>query len=134
MAAMNDSPPVIAVLDDEPRMRSALHRLLATHGYSVENYASGAEFLAVLPTHLPACLVLDLHMPELSGFDVLATLHSQHGTIPVVVITGHDEHGTAERVHSLGASAFLTKPVDETALIAAIKAAIVAGSHSSSCP
>ncbi len=131
---MNDSPPVIAVLDDEPKMRKALHRLLATHGFRVEDYERGNELLAALPSHPADCLVLDLHMPEVSGFDVLAALDPQHGATPVVVITGHDEPGTAERVRALGASAFLKKPVDETALVAAIKSAIAGGAHPTSLP
>ena len=124
---MNASRPVIAVLDDEPQMRKALRRLLLTHGFRVADYENGTEFLAALPTHPADCLVLDLHMPEVNGFDVLAGLNPLHTATPVVVITGHDEPGTAERVHSLGASAFLTKPVDETALIAAIESAIGQG-------
>lgn len=126
---MNASPPVIAVLDDEPQMGKALRRLLVTHGFRVETYERGSAFLAALPAHPVDCIVLDLHMPEASGFDVLAALHAQHGAMPVVVITGHDEPGTAERVRSLGASAFLTKPVDETALITAIESAIGGGAH-----
>ena len=134
MRRVGHTEPVIAILDDEPRMRSALCRLLATHGYRVENYACAAELLAALPTHPADCLVLDLHMPEVSGFDVLAALDPPHGTMPVVVISGQDEPGTAERVQSLGASAFLTKPVDETALVAAIKSAIASGAHPAPLP
>lgn len=116
--------PVIAVLDDEPRMRSALHRLLATHGYSVENYASGADLLAALPSHPADCLVLDLHMPGVSGFDVLAAFAEQQNTMPVVVLTGHGDPDTAGRTLAMGASASLTKPVDESNLLAAIRAAL----------
>ena len=134
MRRVGHPDPVIAILDDEPRMRSALHRLLATHGYRVENYACGADLLAALPTHPADCLVLDLHMPEVSGFDILAALDCRRIAMPVVVITGHDEPGTAERVQSLGASAYLKKPVDETALVAAIESAIAGGSHPVSLP
>lgn len=121
---VSQNPSVIAVLDDEPQMRKALRRLLATHGFRVEAYGTGREFLAALPSHPADCLVLDLHMPEISGFDVLAAFATQQVTPPVVVITGHDEPGTAERTRALGASAFLTKPVDETALLDAIQEAM----------
>ena len=114
------------MLDDELQMRKALRRLLATHGFRVEAYEGGKDFLAALPSHPADCLVLDLHMPEVNGFDVLAAIESQHVVTPVVVITGHDEPGTAERALSLGASAYLTKPVDELALLSAIKSAIAA--------
>jgi FixJ family two-component response regulator len=123
---MTRTPPVIAVLDDEPQMRKALRRLLVVHGFRVEAYERGNDFLAALSSHPADCLVLDLHMPEVNGFDVLAAFESQRVVTPVVVITGHDEPGTAERALSLGASAYLTKPVGESALLSAIKSAIAA--------
>jgi CheY-like chemotaxis protein/pimeloyl-ACP methyl ester carboxylesterase len=120
---MPGTPPVVAVLDDEPQMRTALRRLLASHGFRVEAYARGEDLLAALAAHPLDCLVLDLHMPEVSGFEVPAAFASQHILTPVVVITGHDEPGTVERVRALGGSAYLTKPVDEAALLSAIAAA-----------
>lgn len=121
---MTQSPSIIAVLDDEPQMRKALRRLLTTHGLRVEDYERGADFLAALPSHPVDCLVLDLHMPDVSGFDVLAALAEQQDATPVVVITGHDGPGTVDRVCALGASAFLTKPVDESALLSAIRSTL----------
>ena len=120
-ALMSEKTPTIAVLDDEPRMRKALHRLLATHGFRVEHYASGREFLDALPSHPADCLLLDLHMPEMNGFDVLREIGSRRDRTPVIVVTAHGEPGTAERVRALGASAFLTKPVDESRLLEAIR-------------
>ena len=105
-------------------MRKALRRLLTTHGFQVEDYESGTEFLATLPSNPADCLVLDLHMPEPDGFGVLATMARQGVTLPVVVITGHDEPDAAERTRLLGAKAFLTKPVNETALLAAIRSTL----------
>jgi FixJ family two-component response regulator len=125
---MAQTPPVVAVLDDEPLMRKALRRLLATHGFRVEAYEWGKDLLAALRSHPADCLVLDLHMPEVNGFDVLAAFESQRVLTPIVVITGHDDPGTAERALSLGASAYLTKPVDESALLSAIKSVIAARS------
>jgi len=93
--------------------------------------AHGADLLAILPSHPLNCLVVDLHMPEVSGFDVLVTFDALNITTPVVVITGHDERGMAERVRALGASAYLRKPVDETALLSAI--ATATASPSSDC-
>jgi FixJ family two-component response regulator len=121
---MTKTPSVVAVLDDEPQMRKALRRLLSTHGFRVETYEHGNAFLTALASHPADCLVLDLHMPEVSGFDVLAAFASQHIATPVVVITGHDELGTAERTRALGASAYLKKPVDESTLLSAIASAI----------
>ena len=120
---------VIAVLDDETDMRKALRRLLTQHGYRVEEYASGRELLAVLDSRLIDCLLLDLHMPEVSGFDVLENFRSRHIPVPIIVITAHDEHGTAERVRSLGAAAYLKKPTERDVLLLAIRKAI----HSNTC-
>jgi FixJ family two-component response regulator len=121
---MTRAPAVIAVLDDEPQMRKALRRLLTTYGFEVETYESGDAFLASLSSHPADCLVLDLQMPALNGFDVLAALQSRHSATPVVVITAHDEPGTEERVHALGARGFVRKPVDASLLVLAIASAM----------
>jgi FixJ family two-component response regulator len=89
--------PVLAVLDDEPEMRKALRRLLTGHGFCVEEYARGNDLLAALGSRPLDCLLLDLHMEEVSGFDVLEAFHSRHIRVPVIVITAHDEPGTAAR-------------------------------------
>ena len=120
---MSQTPSVIAVLDDEPKMRKALRRLLSTHGFRLEDYKRGDDFLDALPSHPADCLVLDLHMPEVSGYEVLAALAALPVPTPVVVITGHGDPDTAERVFALGASAYLTKPVDESELLKAIREA-----------
>ena len=117
---MSKPPSVIAVLDDEPKMRKALRRLLSTHGFRLEDYECGEEYLAALPSHRADCLVLDLHMPKMSGFEVLAALAALHVPTPVVVITGHGDPDAAARVFALGASEYLTKPVEESALLEAI--------------
>ena len=79
--------------------------------------------LAALDSRPTDCLLLDLHMPGLNGFDVLETFRSRQITVPVIVITAHDEPGTREQAESLGACAYLKKPVDRDALLAAIEAA-----------
>jgi len=121
---MTQTPPVIAVLDDEPQMRKALRRLLTTHGFRVEDYERGDEYLAAVSAHPADCLVLDLHMPEVNGFDVLAAMAMRRISTPVVTITGHDAPGTLERVRELGAAVYLTKPVDESTLLNAIQSAL----------
>jgi FixJ family two-component response regulator len=120
---MPTTGPVVAVLDDEREMRKALRRLLTCRGFHVEEYESGEDLLAALGSHPLDYLLLDLHMPGLNGFDVLEAFHSRQIPVPIIVITAHDEPGTAERVRALGASAYLKKPVDRDALLAAIQAA-----------
>jgi FixJ family two-component response regulator len=71
--------PVVAVVDDEPEMRKAIRRLLATRGYRVEEYDSGDKFLAALDSRPAHCVLLDLHMPGVSSFEVLAGQDSAPG-------------------------------------------------------
>jgi len=123
---MDGARPLIAVLDDEPQFCKALGRLLKTHGFEVETFTLGEELLAACASRLPDCLLLDLHMSGLNGFQVLERLAAQHVPLPVVVITGHDQPGNAERVRALGAVEYLLKPLNESQLLAAIGAAIAA--------
>jgi FixJ family two-component response regulator len=120
---MTGPKKIIAVLDDEPKMRRALARLLKTHGYDVDPFESADAFLKDTPFDRPDCMLLDLHMPRTTGFDVLASMSSMHNAMPVIVITGHDEPGYAERARALGAADYLLKPLDESVLIAAIQRA-----------
>jgi FixJ family two-component response regulator len=129
---MTAVPPVVAILDDEPEMRKALRRLLTSRGFRVEEYERGEDLLAALDSHPLDCLLLDLHMPGLNGFDVLEAFHSRQSPVPIVVITAHDEPGTAERVRALGAAAYLKKPVGRDALLAAIAAARPPAPHGAS--
>ena len=115
--------PVVAVLDDEPEMRKALRRLLTCRGFHVDEYACGEDLLAALGSQPLDYLLLDLHMPGINGFGVLEAFRSRQISVPVIVITAHDEPGTSERVRKLGASAYLKKPVDRDALFSALAAA-----------
>ena len=121
---MDRHRPFIAVLDDEPQMGKALGRLLKTHGFEVECFTQGAEFFAACASRLPDCLLLDVHMQEISGFDVLERFAAKRVSVPAVVITGHDQPGNAARVRALGAAEYLLKPLDETQLLAAIDKAM----------
>ena len=121
---------LLAVVDDDADVRVALTRLVASAGFAVETYACGAEFLQSIDDHEPDCLVLDLHMPEMSGFDVQGALAMGHAAVPVVVITGHDTPDSRARALKLGARAYLCKPVNDEVLLAAIGSAIGGGSPS----
>jgi len=119
---MNASRSLIAVLDDEPQFCRALSRLLKTHGFDVVTFTHGDEFLAACASRLPDCLLLDLHMPDLNGFEILERVAARH--LPALVITGHDQPGNAERVRALGGLDYFLKPVNETQLMDALRAAI----------
>jgi FixJ family two-component response regulator len=111
----------VAVLDDEPNMRVALRRLLECHGFHVELCESYEYFLAAVECRRPDCLLLDLHMPGLSGLEILGLMASRQVAIPTVVITGRDEPGTEARVRGLGAVNYLLKPLDESTLVQSIR-------------
>ncbi|MGA2788428.1 MAG: response regulator [Verrucomicrobiota bacterium] len=116
--------PFIAVLDDEPQFCKALGRLLKTHGFEVEMFTHGEELLAGCAARLPDCLLLDLHMPHINGFEVLERLAALRLKVPVVVITGHDQPGNADRVRALGAVDYLLKPVNDETVMDVIKFAL----------
>ncbi len=115
---------LLAIVDDDADVRIALTRLVSSAGFAVETFASGAEFLRSIEDHEPDCVVLDLHMPEMSGFDVQGALADGHAGVPVVVVTGHDTPESRARAVRLGATGYLCKPVDDEALLAAIGSAI----------
>ena len=121
--AVTNTHPRVAVVDDEEPVRKALMRLMRSAGLTVETFGSGAEFLQSLETRLPSCVVLDLHMPDMNGFDVQAHLARKYAALPVIIITGHDLPTNRERAKGSGASAFLRKPVHERTLLDAISAA-----------
>ena len=87
---MSGAATLIAIVDDEESVRKALSRLLRAAGFSVETYSSGAEFLRAVEIRPPQCVVLDLRMPHVSGFDVQRALKQANAQVPVVIITGDD--------------------------------------------
>jgi FixJ family two-component response regulator len=120
---MSRTAPVVAIVDDEDSVRRALERLLRSAGIDPAVFSSGENFLASLAGRRPDCVVLDLHMPGVTGFDVQARLRASGFQIPVIVITGHDSAESRERVQALGASAYLRKPVGAKVLLEAIERA-----------
>ena len=115
--------PVIAVVDDDPSVRRALRRLLQAAGYCVEVFASAADFLASTPIERAACLILDIRLEGMTGFDLQARLAADRVAVPIVLITAHDDEETRERVQEAGVAAYLPKPFDPAALLAAVKGA-----------
>jgi FixJ family two-component response regulator len=116
---MSGRTPVVAVVDDEQPVRRALQRLLRAAGFDVRLFATGADFMA----HLEGidCVILDLHLPGMSGFDVQDALASRSASIPVVVLTGNDTPANRARSLANGARAYLCKPVDDKVLLDALR-------------
>jgi FixJ family two-component response regulator len=117
----------VAVVDDDPSVRRALQRVLNVLGIRAEGFVSGETFLASLRHEVPDCVVLDLHMPGLSGLDVQQQIGRLGERLPVVIITGHHEPGMRSRCLSAGAADYLRKPIDAQALQDAIARAVAGG-------
>ena len=121
---MEQTATIVAVVDDEFAIRKALTRLLRSAHYEVESYASGPEFLKSLATHQPACLVLDIRMQGMTGFDVQTWLREQHVDVPIVFITALDDREDLAHALEGGATALLRKPFGDEQFLAAVDAAI----------
>jgi FixJ family two-component response regulator len=115
---------VIGVVDDDPSILRAVSRLLDAAGLTVETFGSAEEFLALEHPERIACLLLDIRMNGLSGFDLHERLAESQISIPIIFITAHDDAATHERVQKAGAAAYLRKPFDERALLEAIEGAL----------
>ena len=121
---MVDALPLIAVVDDEESVRTAVSRLMRARGFDAQTFASGEDFLRSLEHRVPACLILDLRMPQFNGFDVLGRINRRAVRLPVIVITGDDSPRSRLRALAHGADAYLRKPVDEAMLLGAIRTSI----------
>jgi FixJ family two-component response regulator len=116
--------PFVAVVDDEEPVRKALKRLLRAAGLEAECFASGQAFLDGAATRRPDCVLLDLHMPGMSGEQLLWHIGHMVGRPPVVVITAHDTPETRAQCLAAGAASYLRKPLDDRLLLNAISAAL----------
>jgi FixJ family two-component response regulator len=119
----------VAIVDDEPAVRTALARLLVASSFEPKTYGSAREFIDSMGRDIPECLIVDVHMPGFTGLDLQRYLSQINKKIPTIVITALDDAATRERSTASGASAFLTKPLHGPILIKAIKDAIM-GSRS----
>ncbi len=116
-------PRVVGIVDDDASLLRALRRLLQAVGFTVETFGSGEEFLRSV-RRPPSCLVLDIHLGTLTGFDLHEWLLASGASVPTVFITGHDDDATRERARKAGAVAYLCKPFDDQSLISAIERAL----------
>ena len=114
----------VFVVDDDTSVREALRGLLRSAGFAVETFGSAQEFLARPPSDLPACLVLDVGLPDLSGLDLQQRMAQLNREMPIVFITGHGDVPTSVRAMKAGAIEFLMKPFGERQLLDAIRQAI----------
>ncbi|HET9022925.1 MAG TPA: response regulator [Burkholderiaceae bacterium] len=120
---MGQALRVIAILDDEEAYRCALSRLLKAHGYDAVSFSAGQQLIAETARRRFDCVLLDLHMPGMTGFDVLETLRAMPAAPPVIVITAHDEPECVQRARALNAFECQIKPVASPVLLGAIERA-----------
>ena len=118
-------PTVIHVVDDDPSFRAAISRLLQKVGYEVTAYESASQLLEQLPDDSrPSCILLDVQIPGLTGPQLQERLAERGFTLPIIFLTGHGDIPTSVQAVKAGAEDFLTKPVTEEKLFAAIERAV----------
>jgi FixJ family two-component response regulator len=121
---MKETDSIVFVIDDDPSVREAIKSLIRSVGMRVETFGSAQEFLGSRRPDAPACLVLDVRMPGLSGLDLQGELADANVRIPIIFITGHGDIPMTVRAMKAGAVEFLTKPFRDQELLDAIRQAI----------
>jgi FixJ family two-component response regulator len=122
-----DGDAIVFVVDDDASVRRSTERLVRSAGFAIQAFASAREFLDNARTEKPGCLVLDVHMPGLSGLDLQRELAQRGVELPIIFLTGHGDIPMTVRAMKAGAVEFLTKPVKSRDLLAAIESAIARG-------
>ena len=114
---------LVAIVDDDEAVRDSLALLLRLHGFDVQSFASGEDFVAWAGTQPVDCVLLDLRMQGMSGLDVQAALAARGLDYPVIVLTAHGDVATTRTTLKAGAFDFIEKPFDDALLLRAIQAA-----------
>lgn len=114
----------ISIIDDDASIREALKSLMRSVRFDVEAFASAEDFLASERVQDTACLILDVHLPGMSGFELQNLLNVERRKIPVIFITAHADDASRDRALKAGAIEFLSKPVRREPLFKAIEIAI----------
>ena len=122
---MGEPEPTVYLVDDDPDLLRAIERLLESAGLNVATFTSAHQFLEQYDHSAPGCLVLDLAMPGLSGLELQRVLEQQASSLPIVFLTGRGDIAKSVQAMKHGAADFLTKPVDDAELIAAIHEALM---------
>jgi FixJ family two-component response regulator len=115
---------LVAIVDDDELMRSALRGLLNAVGLPAQEFASAEEFLSSGQQHQTACLIADIRMPGLSGLELQAKLNADGCRIPIIFITAHGDEKMRMQALRAGAMEFLAKPFNDEALLESVRAAL----------
>ena len=126
MTCLTEWMPVY-IVDDDESMRKALQRLLRSVGYQALTFTSAEDFLDAASYRGRGCLILDIFLPGISGFDLQTKLASEGANYSVIFITAHDNPQWLEKAQKAGAVAYLRKPFNEKSLLDAIQLACTKG-------
>jgi len=121
---MSGSRSLVYVIDDDESMRRSIKRLLKAHGFEAETFPSADDFLSLDCAKRPACLVLDLSLPGMSGIDLQKEMERRKLDFPIVFITGHGDIPMSVEAMKGGAVDFLPKPFSAKALLEAVELAM----------
>jgi FixJ family two-component response regulator len=114
----------IFIVDDDESMCRAISVLLGTYGFIVDAFTSAEGFFRDVPNNVPGCLILDIHMPGLNGWETLEKLIASGSGRPVIIISADKNGGLKERALNTGAVGFLHKPFNDQALVDLIEIAV----------
>ena len=123
-APKSQQKPIVFVVDDDVSVRESLELLIKFAGWQPETFASAEEFLARPRVETPNCLVLDVSLPDLNGLELQKLIAMDRVDMPIIFITGHGDVPMTVQAMKAGAVEFLTKPIDDDALLSAIKSAV----------
>ena len=121
---MNETLPIVFVVDDDSAVGVSIKRLLHSVGLEARHFTSASEFLRAKHPDAPGCIVLDVRLPDLSGLDLQQELAKANVDLPVIFVTGHADIPMTVRAMKAGAVEFLTKPFREQELLEAVQRAI----------
>jgi FixJ family two-component response regulator len=123
--------PVIAIVDDDPRVRESLESLIESAGFTARVFSLAEDFLRGSLLAGTSCLITDVRMPGMGGLDLQRCIRLERPELPVIFITGHHEDEVERRAYAQGAASFIFKPFDAGELLRAIKTALskTSGDH-----
>ena len=121
---MSITIPIVFIVDDDISVRESLELLIRDQKWKPEMFASAKEFLARPRKRVPSCLVLDLSLPGLNGLELQKQLALEHSDMPIIFISGYGDVPKSVQAMKAGALEFLTKPIDDDALVSAIRNAL----------
>lgn len=127
LLAAGPSAPMVCIVDDDDDVRDSLKALLEAHGLRVRDFASALAFLEGEGARDCGCLLLDLHMPAMSGLELLECLRAEDVDIPALMITGQSDPALSPRLQRAGLLGILPKPVSEGELLTSIAGAMAFG-------